>query len=135
MSRGNRGKPGQQVGPLKEKTVNAHLTKQRIHAIVSQVIDELEQRRVKGKSDYVANLADEIEKGGIAAWRSLRDLLPADETAPAGGGNQFHFGSVFVAAVSQAAQRAIPTTPLPVIDVTAVPVAEAQEETEPVVEW
>jgi hypothetical protein len=127
-----RGTPGRQVATVKEKTVHAHLTKQRIQAIVGQVIDELEQRRAKGKSDYVAMLADEIEKGGIAAWRSLRDLLPADELPP-GGGNQFNFGSVFVAAVSQATQRTIPTTPaggnppLPIID---VPVTEVPAELE-----
>jgi hypothetical protein len=69
------------------------------------VIDELEERRAKGKSDYVAKLADEIEKGGIAAWKSLNDLLPADDVQPAVGNAQFNFGSVFVAAVKQMSER------------------------------
>jgi hypothetical protein len=59
--------------------VHAALTKQRIHAIVSQVIDELEHRRATGKADYVKALADEVQRGGIAAWKTLRDLAAAEE--------------------------------------------------------
>ena len=79
MTTALRGRPGRGIGPLKEKTVHAALTKQRIHAIVGQVIDELEHRRATGKRDYVKALADEVEKGGIAAWKALRDLLPRDD--------------------------------------------------------
>src|SRR4029077_6679760 len=85
-SRAAQGRPGQQIGPLKEKTVHAHITKQRIHAIVGQVIDELEDRRRKGKSDYVAKLANEVEKHGLAAWQALRDLLPRDDHATSAAG-------------------------------------------------
>ena len=70
MTTALRGRPGRGVGPLKEKTVHAALTKQRIHAIVGQVIDELEHRRATGKADYVKALADEVQRGGIAAWKA-----------------------------------------------------------------
>ena len=55
-----KGKPGRGLGSLKEKTVHAALTKQRIHAIVGQIIDELEHRRATGKADYVKALADAV---------------------------------------------------------------------------
>jgi hypothetical protein len=107
MTRALKGRPGRQLGPLKEKTVHAALTKQRIHAIVGQVIDELEQRRAKGKGDYLAKLADEVEKGGIAVWRSLRDLLPRDDpNTPNGAAPSMNFGHVFVAAAIEASRRA-----------------------------
>jgi hypothetical protein len=44
MRRELKGRPGRGIGPLKEKTVHAALTKQRIHAI------ELEHRRATGKA-------------------------------------------------------------------------------------
>jgi len=93
MSRAAQGRPGQQIGPLKEKTVHALATKSRIHALVGQVIDELEKRRAKGKGDYIAKLADEVEKGGISAWKSLKDLLPSDDVQPAADSAQFHFAA------------------------------------------
>jgi len=134
MTRAACGKPGQQVPALKEKTLHALATKSRIHAIVGQVIDELESRRAKGKSDYVAKLADEVEKGGISSWKALRDLLPAED-APAGGNTINNFGGVFVAAVQAAYQRqaeatpisAEPASPSPIIDVLAEPVRTADE--------
>jgi hypothetical protein len=101
MTSALRGRPGQGIGPLKEKTVHAALTKQRLHAIVGQVIDELERRRATGKADYVKALADEVEKGGIAALKALRDLLPRDEDAPNPGTS---FNGLFVLAAKQAAQ-------------------------------
>jgi len=70
---------------LQDRTVHGILTKQRIHAIVGQVIDELESRRAAGKSDYVAALADEIERGGLAALEQLKALLPDDTKLPVGG--------------------------------------------------
>jgi hypothetical protein len=128
MSRAAQGRPGQQIGPLKEKTVHAHITKQRIHAIVGQVIDELEDRRRKGKSDYVAKLANEVEEHGLAAWQALRDLLPRDDPATSSAGTTVqNFGSVFVAAVREASERRAEQaamTGLPVIDVTAEPIVE-----------
>jgi hypothetical protein len=101
MTTALRGRPGRGIGQLKEKTVHATLTKQRIHAIVGQVIDELEHRRATGKADYVKRLADEVEKGGIAAWKSLRDLLPRDEDTPS---SETSFNGLFVLAAKQAAQ-------------------------------
>ena len=55
--------------------------KQRIHAIVSQVIDELEHRRATGKATSRRS-ATRFSGGGIAAWKALRDLLPRDEDMP-----------------------------------------------------
>jgi hypothetical protein len=126
-----RVRAGQQAGALKAKTIHALGTKSRIHAIVGQVIDELERRRAKGKSDYIVKLADEVEEGGLPAWKSLKDLLPADDVQPAAGGTQFQFGNIFVAAVREASARqaaaeapAIESTALPIIDVPASTEAE-----------
>src|SRR5262245_17202210 len=80
MTTAARGRPGRGLAPLKEKTVHAALTKQRIHALVGQVIDELEHRRATGKADYVKALADEVHRGGLAAWKALRELLRATLT-------------------------------------------------------
>jgi hypothetical protein len=136
------GKPGRQLA-LKQKTVNALATKSRIQAIVGQVIDELEDRRAKGKSDYVAQLANEVEKGGIAAWKSLRDLLPADDPQ-LGGGAQFNFGgNVFLNAAIEASKRQpsaidnteiidVPFKPVPAIE--DEPQHEPAEEDEPI-DW
>ena len=104
MTAALRGRPGRGVGPLKEKTVHAALTKQRVHAIVGQVIDELERRRATGKADYVKALADEVQRGGIAAWKALRDLLPRDEE-PSSGSPPVNFSQFFVAAAKQAMSR------------------------------
>ena len=132
MSSAARGRPGRGIGPLKEKTVHAALTKQRIHAIVGQVIDELERRRATGKKDYVKALADEVEKGGIAAWKALRDLLPRDEDVTPGSAQPVSFSQFFVAAAKEASERGPAKTPLPVIDVTAEAVStEATDH----VEW
>jgi hypothetical protein len=123
MTAALRGRPGRGVGPLKEKTVHAALTKQRIHAIVGQVIDELERRRATGKADYVKALADEVQSGGIAAWKALRDLLPRDEE-PSSGSSPVNFSQFFVAAAKEASKLEPPKTVLPVIDITAEPVTD-----------
>jgi hypothetical protein len=125
MRRELKGRPGRSIGPLKEKTVHAALTKQRIHALVGQVIDELEKRRAAGKSDFVKTLADEVEKGGIAAWKALRDLLPRDEVMPSGSPS-VSLSQFFVAAAKRASEEG--KTALPVIDVTAEPVTEEKVE-------
>ena len=90
MPRALEGRPGRQVGTLNEKTVHAAITKARIHAIVGQVIDELEQRRAKGKGDYVAALANEVEEGGLAAWRSLLGLAASGRPKRAQRGSAIH---------------------------------------------
>jgi hypothetical protein len=119
MTTAVRGRPGRGVGPLKEKTVHAALTKQRIHAIVAQVIDELEHRRATGKADYVKALADEVQRGGIAAWKALRDLLPRDEDIPSASPS-VSLSQFFVAAAKQASEQG--KAALPIIDVTAEPI-------------
>jgi hypothetical protein len=139
MSRAAQGRPGRQAGPLKEKTLHALGTKSRIHGIVAQVIDELEKRRTKGKGDHIASLADEVEKGGIAAWKSLKELLPADDVQPAAAPMQFNLASVFVAAAKQASERhaaagapaILEGTALPIIDVLADEPAPGYVGTEP----
>jgi hypothetical protein len=120
MRRELKGRPGRSIGPLKEKTVHAALTKQRIHALVGQVIDELEKRRAAGKSDFVKTLADEVEKGGIAAWKALRDLLPRDDDIPSGSPS-LSFSQLFIAAHKEINRSEQTKTVPPVIDVTAEP--------------
>jgi hypothetical protein len=105
----------------KEKTVHAALTKQRIHAIVGQVIDELEHRRATGKADCVKALADEVQRGGIAAWKALRDLLPPDDNV-LGGSPSISFGQLFIAAHKEINRLEQTKTVPPVIDVTAEPI-------------
>jgi hypothetical protein len=119
-----RRKPGQQVAALKEKTVHGLATKSRIRAVVDLVIDELQDRRAKGKSDHVALLADEIEKGGIAAWKSLLDLLPSDDVASGAIGTMAgaSLAGIFAGAAAQAAAQARATPTAEIIDVTAEPV-------------
>src|SRR5262249_34378096 len=134
MTSAARGRPGRGVGPLKEKTVHAALTKQRIHAIVGQVIDELERRRGTGKRDYVKALADEVEKEGIAAWKALRDLLPRDEDVTPAPNPPVSFSQLFVTAAKEASRLEAPKTVLPVIDVTAEPVTEDEASVEEV-DW
>jgi hypothetical protein len=133
MTTALRGRPGQGIGPLKEKTVHAALTKQRIHAIVSQVIDELEHRRAAGKADYVKALADEVQRGGIAAWKALRDLLPRDEDMPSARPS-VSLSQFFVAAHKEINRSEQAKTVPPVIDVEPVPVTTDASETEKV-EW
>jgi hypothetical protein len=108
---------GQRRGELTAKTEHALATKARIHAIVSQVIDELEKRRARGKSDYVAILANELEAGGLNAWRALRDLLPKDDPDPAGN-RPINFGAFFVNAAIEASRRTTDAAPPP-IDLTS----------------
>lgn len=121
MTTALRGRPGRGIGPLKEKTVHAALTKQRIHAIVGQVIDELEHRRATGKADYVKALADEVQRGGLAAWKALRELLPRDEDTASSTPN-VSVGQLFIAAHKEINRLEQAKTVLPVIDVEAEPV-------------
>jgi hypothetical protein len=127
MRRELKGRPGRGIAPLKEKTIHAALTKQRIHAIVSQVIDELEHRRATGKADYVKALADEVQRGGIAAWKALRDLLPRDDDIPSGSPS-VSIGQLLIAAHKEINRIEQAKTALPVIDVIAEPVVEEEVE-------
>src|SRR5215510_1715298 len=72
------GRPKGLDGELLERTKHGVIVNQRIRAIVGQVIDELEKRRAAGRGDFVAKLADEVEEGGLAAWKALQELLPRD---------------------------------------------------------
>jgi hypothetical protein len=133
MASALRGRPGQGIGPLKEKTVHAALTKQRIHVIVGQVIDELERRRATGKADYVKALADEVQRGGIAAWKALRDLLPRDEDMPSVSPS-VSIGQLLIAAHKEVNRfEQAGKTASPVIDVTAEPGTTETSEKE--VDW
>jgi hypothetical protein len=96
---------GAQIDRVRKQTLNAHETKNRVHAIVGQVLDELERRRVNGKSDYVAALADNLAAGDLAAWKVLRDLLPRDELESSGAGANVKFGPLFAMVVQQMGER------------------------------
>jgi hypothetical protein len=48
-------------------------------------------------ASVVKTLADEVDKGGIAAWKALRDLLPRDEDIPSGSPSM-SFSQLFIAA-------------------------------------
>jgi hypothetical protein len=115
------GAGGNAGGPVKEKTVHAALTKQRIHAIVGQVIDELEHRRATGKADYVKALADEVQRGGLAAWKALRELLPRDEDTSSPG-TSLKIGQLLMAAHKEINSSEQAKTIPPVIDVIAEPI-------------
>jgi hypothetical protein len=94
-----------QLEHVKQKTLNAYETKTRVHAIVGQVIDELQDRRAKGQSDYVATLADEVEQSGLAGWKALKELLPRDEIETTGGGANVKFGPLFAMVVQRMSER------------------------------
>jgi hypothetical protein len=87
----------------------------------AQVIDELEHRRATGKADYVKALVDEVQRGGIAAWKALRDLLPRDEDIPSGSPT-VGIGQLFIAAHKEINRLEEAKTALPVIDVIAEPI-------------
>jgi hypothetical protein len=116
-----------------ELVKSAALTKQRIHAIVGQVIDELEHRRATGKADFVKALADEVQQGGIAAWKALRDLLPRDEDVPRGNPT-VGIGQLFIAAHKEINRLEETKAALPVIDASFEPVTTDETKTEKV-EW
>jgi hypothetical protein len=84
------------------------------------VIDELEHRRATGKADYVKALADEVQRGGIAAWKALRDLLPLDEDIPSASPS-VSFGQLFIAAHKEINRQEQAKMIPPVIDVIAEP--------------
>jgi hypothetical protein len=84
------------------------------------VIDELEHRRATGKSDFVKTLADEVEKGGIAAWKALRELLPRDEDIPSGSPSM-SFSQLFIAAHKEINRsEQMKTVPGPVAELVGI---------------
>ena len=66
-------------------------------------------------------LADEVQRGGIAAWKALRDLLPRDEEVPSGSPT-VGIGQLFIAAHKEINRLEEAKTALPVIDVVAEPI-------------
>ena len=72
-------------------------------------------------ADYVKALADEVQRGGIAAWKALRDLLPRDEDVPSGSPT-VGIGQLFIAAHKEINRLEEAKTALPVIDVIAEPI-------------
>jgi hypothetical protein len=74
-----------------------------------------------GKADYVKALADEVQRGGIAAWKALRDLLPRDEDVPSGSPT-VGIGQLFIAAHKEINRLEQTKTGPPVIDVIAEPI-------------
>jgi hypothetical protein len=93
----------------------------------------LKHRRATGKADYVKALADEVQRGGIAAWKALRGLLPRDEDMPSGNPS-VSFSQLFIAAHREINRSEQAKTVPPVIDVTAEPVTTDEAKTEKV-EW
>ena len=77
--------------------------------------------RATGKADYVKALADEVQRGGIAAWKALRDLLPRDEDVP-NGSPTVGIGQLFIAAHKEINRLEQTKTVPPVIDVIAEPI-------------
>jgi hypothetical protein len=54
----------------------------------------------RSRANKIASAAqrlDEVQRGGIAAWKALRDLLPRDEDIPSGSPS-VSFSQLFIAA-------------------------------------
>src|SRR5262245_33540513 len=66
-------------------------------------------------------LADEVQRGGIAAWKALRDLLPRDEEVPSGSPT-VGIGQLFIAAHKEINRQERAKSIPPVIDVIAEPI-------------
>jgi hypothetical protein len=77
-------------------------------------------RRATGKADYVKALADEVQRGGIAAWKALRDLLPRDEDIPRAS-PFISVSQLLIAAHKEINSLEQAKTAPPVIDVIAEP--------------
>jgi hypothetical protein len=74
-----------------------------------------------------------FKRGGIAAWKALRDLLPRDEDIPSSGPS-VNISQLFVAAHKEVNRLEKAKTVPPVIDATAKAVtADVAEEEE--IEW
>jgi hypothetical protein len=75
------GRPPEPRGPYATQ-VGGRNTAARVHALVGQILDELDRRRVSGRADIVRRACDEIEKmPALDALRALRELLPKDADA------------------------------------------------------
>jgi hypothetical protein len=80
-------------------------------------------------------LADEVRRGGIAAWKALRDLLPRDEDTP-NSATSMSIGQMFIAAhkeLNRLEQEGKEATL--VIDATAEPLTTTEASGEEEVEW
>jgi hypothetical protein len=90
---------------LTHKGAAAIETKHRIRAIVDDVIAEADRRRRTGRYDYVGALCDELEKGGLSAWRERAALLPKTEVESGGAATSVHIGSLFSVIAAQVGAR------------------------------
>jgi hypothetical protein len=104
MTKPSRGR-AKAIERVTQKTLVAAETRQRVVAIVGQVIDELEQRRANGKSDYVAALAKNHETGDLASWKVLKDLLGRDELDTSGAAVNVNLSSLFVKVAAEVGAR------------------------------
>jgi hypothetical protein len=108
---------------MNSSTAGGHITKNRIYGIASQVLDELDRRNKRGKGDIVARLADEVEKGGLAAWRELAALLPKDDPQPA---PQQSWSAVWIQLGEEAQRRRNTLDAKPTISLIPPPEAPAE---------
>jgi hypothetical protein len=117
------------------QTLAAGETRNRMRAIVDQVIEEMEKRRTTKRFDYVSALADELQKGGLSAWKELKALLPREDAeSNALNASNVHIGSLFAVVAAQVGARArdqqVPIAPTSdnMIDVTSsAPMAPVRE--------
>lgn len=128
------GRPPGPHGP-NAPTIYGRNTAARVHAIVGQILDELERRRVSGRADIVRRACDEIEKmPALDALRALRELLPKDADPAAKAPVQNNV-ALFVQAARELAERnqrpdalapgaSAPTTSL--LELVAQPVSHAE---------
>jgi hypothetical protein len=80
----------------------------------------------------VKALPDEVQRGGIAGWKALHDLLRRDDGVTPGPPS-VSFSQLFVAAHKEINRLEQTKKPLPVIDVEAEPVANQASDKD--VEW
>jgi hypothetical protein len=133
------GRPPGPHGPY-AATVNGRNTAARVHAIVGQIIDELDRRRASGRTggDIVRRACDEIEKmPALDALRALRELLPKDADAAGKVQPALSMQALFVNAAREVSKMDIHRSPdamgeaiapmATIIDVTPQALAPPQE--------
>jgi hypothetical protein len=120
MRRELKGRLGRGIGPLKDKDCpcGAHQQAHPRHC-----------RQATGKTAYVKALADEVQRGGIAAWKALRDLLPRDDDIPSAS-PPVSFSQLFIGAHKEINRLEQTKTVPPVIDVTAEPILAVEKLTD-----
>lgn len=134
MTRAVRGVPATQERG-NSRSVAAQATAHRVRAMLDDVLGELEAERVRGGRDWRKKLVDDFHGSSAPlAWlQAFREAAGVKDIEPAAAlGNMAGatFAGIFAGAAAQAAanaRRAAPpavdSTGLPIIDVTAEPVA------------